>query len=305
MTRVSVLLPVYNGGSFLRGAIASILAQTMADLELLIVDDGSTDASLETISQLAAADRRIRFWSRPNKGLVHTLNELLERATSPFIARMDADDLAAPDRFERQLRELESDEQLLAVGSDVYSIDSKGRRLMTIVMPHSHQEIEAYTLSVVHGCGMCHPSMMFRARAFELAGRYREEFWPAKTPIWCCGSPSTARSRIFRFPCCPTASTATASAIGRQRDSATRCSGPPRARPSDAGLRPCRIPFGELPGDQKDRIEAPVSRDVKWAWWALNSGNVSTARALAFRAVCNAPFTRAAWLVLACAIRGH
>ncbi len=102
MTRVSVLLPVYNGGPFLRGAIASILAQTMADLELLIIDDGSTDASLETIAQMAASDRRIRFWSRANKGLVHTLNELLARAQSPFIARMDADDLALPDRFDRR-----------------------------------------------------------------------------------------------------------------------------------------------------------------------------------------------------------
>jgi glycosyltransferase involved in cell wall biosynthesis len=305
MTRVSVLLPVYNGGPFLRGAIASILAQTMADLELLIVDDGSTDASPETISQLAAADRRIRFWSRPNKGLVHTLNELLDHAKSPFIARMDADDLAAPDRFERQLRELENDEQLLAVGSDVYSIDSKGRRLMTIVMPRSHQEIEAYTLSVVHGCGMCHPSMMFKARAFALAGRYREEFWPAEDADLVLRI--AEHGKLANIPLPLLSYRVHGDSIGhrqaaRQRDALFRAAAGAAER---RGLAPLPDSLRELPGDQQDRIEAPVSRDVKWAWWALNSGNVSTARALAFRAVWNGPFTRAAWLVLACAIRGH
>ena len=108
MTTVSVLLPVFNREPFLRQAIESILAQSFAEFELLILDDGSTDASLGTIKSLTAVDPRIRFESRANRGLVATLNELLDKAKGDFIARMDADDVAAPERFARQSRPVRS-----------------------------------------------------------------------------------------------------------------------------------------------------------------------------------------------------
>lgn len=117
MTTVSVLLPVFNREPFLRQAIESILAQSFAEFELLILDDGSTDASLGTIKSLTAVDPRIRFESRANRGLVATLNELLDKAKGDFIARMDADDVAAPERFARQLDQCAQDARLLAVGS--------------------------------------------------------------------------------------------------------------------------------------------------------------------------------------------
>ena len=305
MTTVSVLLPVFNAEPFLRQAIESILAQTVDDFELLIVNDGSTDGSLATIELMAARDRRIRFESRENRGLVATLNELLERAASPFIARMDADDVAAPQRFARQLAEFQRDDRLLAIGSDVWSIDSAGRRLMTIRMPHGHQEIDEHTMQVVNGWGMCHPSMMFSARAFELVGRYREEFWPAEDADLVLRIAEKGRLANLAEPLL--SYRVHGGSIGhrqatRQREALYRAAAAAAERrglpPPDPGLR-------ELLVHHKDNIETSAARDIKWAWWALKEGNVGTARSLAARAVLRRPFAKDSWRVLACALRGY
>jgi hypothetical protein len=108
------------------------------------------------------------------------LNELLSMANAPFIARTDADDIAPLERFERHLHQFSLDPDLLAVGSDVYSIDPEGGRLMAIVMAHSNEEVNEYTMAVVRGSEMCHPSMMFRASAFSFVGKYGAEYWPAE-----------------------------------------------------------------------------------------------------------------------------
>ena len=100
---VSVAMSVYNGETFLAEAIESVLAQTFADFEFLILDDGSNDSSRAIIERYAAADERIRLISRENRGLIASLNQLLEEARAPLIARMDADDICRPDRFARQV----------------------------------------------------------------------------------------------------------------------------------------------------------------------------------------------------------
>lgn len=305
MPRISVLLPVYNGAEFLREAVASILSQTFGDFELLIVDDGSTDESLAIIRALAESDCRIRFDSRPNRGLVKTLNELLDIATSPFIARMDADDIAEPERFQQQLREFEKNESLLAVGSDVYSIDPKGRRLMTITMPHTHDEIDRHTMAVVHGSGMCHPAMMFRSTAFERAGRYREEYWPAEDADLVLRI--AEKGSVANIPLPLLSYRSHGSSIGhtnasRQRKAMFKAAASAADRRGHAPPEPSLAVFAESEGVA---ISSATDREVKWAWWALNNGNVKTARSLAFRAVARAPFNRAAWLVFMCAVRGH
>src|SRR4051812_4518709 len=96
---VSVLLPVYNGGRHFRAALESILAQSFVDFECLVLDDGSTDGSGDMARQLAAADSRVRVIQRENRGLVATLNELVGLARGALLARMDADDVALPERF--------------------------------------------------------------------------------------------------------------------------------------------------------------------------------------------------------------
>jgi glycosyltransferase involved in cell wall biosynthesis len=100
---ISVLLPVHDGERFVRPAVESVLAQTHSDLELVVVDDGSTDGTLAVLRSLAARDSRVRLHSRANRGLVESLNELVGLARAPWVARMDADDLCEPGRLARQL----------------------------------------------------------------------------------------------------------------------------------------------------------------------------------------------------------
>src|SRR5262245_18693966 len=89
---ISVALSVYNGERYLAEAIESVLAQSFSDFEFVILDDGSTDATREIIAHYAAIDKRIRAIARENRGLVVSLNQLLNEAKAPIIARMDADD---------------------------------------------------------------------------------------------------------------------------------------------------------------------------------------------------------------------
>lgn len=305
MPTISVLLPVYNGEPFLRAAIESILTQTVRDIEVLIVDDGSTDESLQTIKALARDDDRIRFRSRSNLGLVATLNELIQWAESPFIARMDADDIALPERFERQLDRFARDPELLALGSDTWCIDSKGRRLMVVRMPHSHHEIDECAMQVATGTGMCHPSMMFRSTAFKLAGPYSDEFWPAEDADLILRIVEKGRVAnldeallLYRVH----GNSISHRQAARQRDAHFRAAAAAAAR---RGTAPPDPRSRELPAHQRDDIESLAARDTKWAWWALKAGNLRVARSLATRAVLRKPFAKDTWRVLACAIRGR
>lgn len=100
---VSVLLPVYNGEPYLAAALESILRQDHDRLEVIAIDDGSTDGSLEILRRYQSADDRIAIVSRENRGLIATLNEGLAMAKGNLIARMDADDISYPTRFSRQV----------------------------------------------------------------------------------------------------------------------------------------------------------------------------------------------------------
>ena len=113
---VTVLLPVYNGERYLREAVESILAQTLEAFELLIVDDGSTDGSVEICRSFT--DPRIRvIRHEKNSGLVSALNDGIDQITTKYVARMDADDVSLPDRLARQVAFLESRPDIVACGS--------------------------------------------------------------------------------------------------------------------------------------------------------------------------------------------
>lgn len=100
---VSILLPVFNGEPFLGAALASLIGQTHRDFEIIAIDDGSTDGSLAILRAAQIKDPRVRIVTRENRGLVATLNEGLDLARGRFVARMDADDIAYPDRLAAQL----------------------------------------------------------------------------------------------------------------------------------------------------------------------------------------------------------
>ncbi|MEE4023012.1 glycosyltransferase family A protein [Gordonia sp. PKS22-38] len=114
--QVTVLMPVYNAAGYVADAARSILAEPVDDLELLVVDDGSTDESVAELTSLQ--DERIRVVSQPNSGLVAALNTGLGEARGTYLARMDADDLSVPGRIAAQVRWLEDRPGAVACGTD-------------------------------------------------------------------------------------------------------------------------------------------------------------------------------------------
>jgi glycosyltransferase involved in cell wall biosynthesis len=110
--KISVILPVFNAEAYLQEAIESILNQTFTDFECIIINDGSTDSSLEIIASYAEKDKRIVVISRENKGLIASLNEGISIAKGEYIARMDADDISLPERLSTQINFLDSNKNI-------------------------------------------------------------------------------------------------------------------------------------------------------------------------------------------------
>src|SRR5882672_2663017 len=132
--KVSVLLPVWNAERYLAGSIESVLDQTFADFELLIVDDASTDGSRALIERYR--DRRIRLVeNEKNLGVTRSLNLGLERARGRYVARADADDLCAPERLERQVAFLDAHPEVALVASCARWIDEHGAEIGVIDTP--------------------------------------------------------------------------------------------------------------------------------------------------------------------------
>jgi glycosyltransferase involved in cell wall biosynthesis len=176
-------MPIYNAEAFLAAAIESIRVQTVGDFELIAVDDGSTDASLQTLERMARSDPRIRVISRLNTGIVGALNDGLAISRGEFIARMDADDIALPHRFGRQLDFLGANPGCVAVGSAVLQIDPDGDPIRVQHWAESHIEIDALLLR--GGGGLAHPTAMIRTAALQAVGGYRGEYqWIEDKDLW-------------------------------------------------------------------------------------------------------------------------
>ena len=107
--KVSVIIPVYNTEAYVEQTLRSIMGQTLRDIELIVVNDGSTDGSLSVLERIATGDDRIRLFTQPNKGLSQTRNAGIARARGEFIYFMDSDDLLEPDALERCYERCQSD----------------------------------------------------------------------------------------------------------------------------------------------------------------------------------------------------
>lgn len=173
--RISVVMSVYNNAPYLAAAIESILAQSFGDFEFLIANDGSSDDSGRIIGSYAVRDPRILAFHQENRGLVPSLNRLVEAARGPLIARMDGDDIALPERFERQVAFLDANPDHGVVGTWVRCIDDKGalRREPCRDHPVSHEEFIA---QLEHGPLLCHSSVLMRAGILRDVGLYRRQY---------------------------------------------------------------------------------------------------------------------------------
>jgi glycosyltransferase involved in cell wall biosynthesis len=178
--RVSVLIPVYNGERFLRAALDSVISQTEAAWELIVVDDGSTDGSSEILREYAAADPRVRVFHKPNSGISDTLNAGLRHARAAWIARLDADDVMLPHRLERQLAFVAEHPDLVAAGSDYELIDQHGAGHGTrYPLPRSAADSERLFQREAL-LAFTHPTMLYRTEAARAVGGYQRALEPCE-----------------------------------------------------------------------------------------------------------------------------
>lgn len=172
--RLSVAMPVYNGGADLRLAVASVLAQSFGDWELLLIDDGSTDGAIEA---LRLEDSRVRvIRDGGNRGLAARLNQAIGLARGELLVRMDADDISHPERFARQVAFLDAHPEVDLLGTAAVVIDADGRVTGRFPFAATHAEICAQPWRGFH---LAHPTWMGRTAWFR-THRYAE---PA--PYYC------------------------------------------------------------------------------------------------------------------------
>lgn len=172
---VSVVMPVRNGARFVATAIESVQRQTVENLELVVVDDGSTDATADIVKRLAGADPRIRLLEEEHQGISRSLNRGIEAARAPWIARLDADDVALADRLERQLAAAASRPEVAVWAGWAITIDVEGRPIGKVTTgPATEEEFRRE-----HGAGLVeilHPTVLLRREVVRSVGGYDPRF---------------------------------------------------------------------------------------------------------------------------------
>jgi hypothetical protein len=169
--RVSVAMPVFNGGRFLAAAVESILKQSFSDFELIAIDDGSTDQSASLLAGFARSDGRIRVITQANAGIVASLNRALDLARGEYVARMDADDVALPSRFGLQVAFLDTHPDVAVVGSAITLIDEEGKVIRDVDYLLAPTEVSKFLIQA--GCALAHPAVMMRKADVAAVGGYR------------------------------------------------------------------------------------------------------------------------------------
>lgn len=184
--QISVVMSVYNGADYLSASVESILQQTYADFEFIIIDDGSTDASWDILQTYAQTDQRIRlFQNESNLGLTKSLNKGMHLARGEYIARQDADDLALAHRFARQIAVFHDYPDVVLVSCDLELIDTQGRLLPHKIQRSCDPDLIPWHLVFCNYLGG-HSQVMFRHQAAIDLGGYCETYRYAQDyEFWC------------------------------------------------------------------------------------------------------------------------
>ena len=176
-----VLMPAYNAERFVGAAIDSVLAQTVRDLELLVIDDGSKDATLAVAQDYARRDPRVRIATQPNAGIAHTLNRGLEMlAASEWVFLMHADDEMMPNRLERQSAFIAANPDLAVASSLVHYINDAGATIGHGRSPFTDRAAVDRAAARGEMIAFNHPACALRRAAVQEVGGYRQAFWPAE-----------------------------------------------------------------------------------------------------------------------------
>jgi glycosyltransferase involved in cell wall biosynthesis len=166
---VSILMSVRNGAPWVRDAVESALAQTASDLEVIVIDDGSTDATPDLLATLR--DSRLTVERRSPRGLAASLNRALALARAPLLARLDADDVALPERLARQRAFLDAHPEVGLLGAGAREVDAHGRDVGIVTPP---AEDAAIRRALIRANPFVHSSVVMRRSVVERAGGYDE-----------------------------------------------------------------------------------------------------------------------------------
>lgn len=293
--KVSVVVAVHNAGAFLRAALDSVAGQTLRDFEVVVIDDGSTDESPAVLAEFAARDARFRVVTQVNTGLTKTLNIALKLCRGELVARMDADDVCLPDRFEKQVAFLDAHPDVVLLGGAYELIDERDRRLHVIRPPADDATLQTHCLAGT--TPICHPLAMFRRADALAVGGYDESFPVAQDlDFWLRlgerGKMAALPDVLLRYRMHPKSVSEKKQAL--QVECMRRGAENARAR---RGLPTGG--FANKDGWRADGSAGSVLRQtLQYGWWAWNLGERRTAAAYGARAVRLAPLSADAWKLL-------
>jgi glycosyltransferase involved in cell wall biosynthesis len=289
---VSVVMPVYNSEAYLADSIGSILAQTFTDWELICVDDGSRDGSLEVLRRYECAEPRMRVITRPNTGVTRARNDGIGVARGRYIAAMDSDDVALPERLRRQVDYMECHPECVGLGAAVRIV---GPDLMPICdepKPLDHETIDQLALA---GCGaaILQPVAMFRTEAVREIGGYRDEcFTHEETDLYLR---LAEIGRLANLPDIMLLYRQRLGSINRTQRALQRQYGRKIVR--DAHIRRGMPVDPDIADSKQASIQSDNGRG-SWALWshyAFNGGYRNTAQRYAWRALRSEPLAVPSW----------
>jgi glycosyltransferase involved in cell wall biosynthesis len=294
---VSVNMSVHNADAYLDVSVSSILAQTFADFEFIIIDDGSTDSSAAILADFAKRDPRVRIETRSNKGLTKSLNEAIQMSQGELIARMDADDVAKPDRLRIQGEFMRAHPDVVLLGGGYELIDSAGRLLTKIIPPGDDATLQEHALS--GRTPICHPLAMMRRDAVINVGGYDDSMVVAQDlDLWLklgeVGKLACVPEILLQYRQHPDSASEQKQAMQIQNmrlacERACARRGISREFKGETGWRPTA-------NDRKSRQRFAL----QYGWWAFNSGQRKTAIIYGSKAIAARPLSADGWRLLLC-----
>lgn len=298
MPTVSVIMAVHNAAHYLAPAVRSIIAQTFRDFEFIVIDDGSTDESPAILQRFARDDPRIRLITRANKGLTRSLNEAVGLCQGEFVARMDADDIAAPERFRLQVDFLRAHPEVVLLGGCYDLIDDAGRFLRRMNQPGDNQRLQE--LCLVGGTPICHPLVMMRLDTLKQVEGYDETYEVSQDlDLW------LRLGEIGQMACLP-------QVLLKYRLHDKSASEKKQKKQTANTQRACQAACKRRGVERKfmaaDGWRATSDRQsrhkyaLQYGWWAFNSAQRKTSMIYGFKAIAAMPINKDGWKLLACAL---
>ena len=298
MARITVLLPVYNASRYLERAVRSLFAQTFSDFEILALNDASTDDSLTILNRLARDDSRLKVIDAPKRGMSGQLNEGLKLTRSEFIARMDSDDVALPDRFSKQVAALVAHPQVGLIAGAYELIDDRDRPIASLKQPGDHDALVEIMLTGRNP--ICHPLVMYRKSVIDKVGGYDASMYPSDDlDLWLRMSEVTRISALDDVLLKYRQHSESVSETLQEKQIETARRAAHNACKRRNVSREFRMENGWRPGSDRASRQKYL---VKTGWMAFNAGHRDTARSFALQSIKNRPLDCGGWNLLACSI---